>query len=104
MTKVNCSVEDCSYNKNRLCYAGEILVSEQGTEEVTCCGSFIHKETYKNIIDCIHHEKPTQYVKCKVGSCRHYKHENCLKAAIEIRGKLPTHIYLETYCNHYESR
>ncbi len=46
--KVKCSVENCRYNKNRLCYAHGLEVSAMGdgyadTSEGTCCDTFINK-------------------------------------------------------------
>lgn len=45
---VKCSVENCSYNKNRACYANALEVNAMGdgtaqTSDGTCCTTFKQK-------------------------------------------------------------
>lgn len=45
---VKCSVENCSYNRSRMCHADEIEVSAMGdgkarTVDGTCCSTFENK-------------------------------------------------------------
>ncbi len=42
---IKCLVEECTYNKNQMCNAGDIQVSSSGdmrvnTSEGTCCHTF----------------------------------------------------------------
>ncbi|HEX3029288.1 MAG TPA: DUF1540 domain-containing protein [Clostridia bacterium] len=43
--KVKCSVENCDYNKSRICYADKLEVNTMGggkaeTSDGTCCTTF----------------------------------------------------------------
>lgn len=106
MTRVTCGVVNCSYNENNTCYAGQILISEQGLTdyEYTCCGSYLNKEAYSNLAEYTTYKVPVQSIKCKVGNCRHYRDNECTLSEVHISGKAPTHIYIETNCNSFESR
>lgn len=106
MTQVSCSIVNCSYNENNECFAGEILISGQGITygQETCCSSYLNKEAYANLADYTDHKRPTEWVNCRVGDCRHYCNSKCMLSQIQVVGKQPTHIYIETSCNSFEQR
>lgn len=106
MTQVSCSVENCSYNENNQCLAGEILISGQGITygQETCCGSYLNKEAYSNLAEYANYKQPVEQVKCRVGDCRYYQNNNCMLSHIHVVGKEPTHIYIETSCQSFEHR
>jgi hypothetical protein len=47
---VKCSVENCTYNKEYICYANSLEVNAMGdqyakTSDGTCCTTFVNKES-----------------------------------------------------------
>ncbi len=46
--KVKCSVDNCQYNRNKMCYAKSLEVNAMGdgrakTSDGTCCTTFVNK-------------------------------------------------------------
>ena len=100
MARVNCDVESCSYNKSHTCYAGQILISEQGMRDNnTCCDAYLNEETYSNLAAYTTSDTPVGYVKCRVGNCRHYENNTCNLEHIHISSQTPTNLYIDTRCN-----
>lgn len=105
MARVNCDVESCSYNTNNQCFAGQILISEQGiSDNSTCCGAYLNQEAYANLAEYTTAQQPIETVKCKVGNCRHYENDHCTLQSVQITGEPQTHLYIQTHCNSFESR
>lgn len=106
MARVTCDVVSCSYNENNTCYAGQILISEQGISDTdyTCCGSYLNKEAYSNLAEYTTYKQPVEFIKCKVGNCRYYSDDQCTLNHIHVSGEEQTRIYIETNCRSFESR
>ena len=51
MDKINCSVKNCSHNKETSCYANRVNVGGKGAKKScnTCCGSFLDKVHYSTL-------------------------------------------------------
>ncbi len=69
MTKVHCSVTNCSYNNDRVCYAQRVAIGGQGAveDEATCCGTFLNQDVYSNLAE--HTEVQTPLFKCNLQCC-----------------------------------
>lgn len=106
MGKVSCSVESCSYNKSRVCYAGTIKIGGQGAgeEDGTCCGSFLNQKSYSNLSDYTSMRGATDVINCVVGTCAYNSEEKCTLSSIQVGGGREIQLYSETECQSFEKK
>lgn len=106
MTKVNCSVDNCSYNKEQCCYAERVAVGGQGAtdERVTCCGTFLNKAHYSNLAEHTEYKSVCDAVSCMVGTCRYNENHACKLESIQVIGEDPATLYVDTDCSSFEAR
>lgn len=104
MTKVSCSVENCSYNNNQACYAERVAIGGQGAtnERITCCGTFLNKGHYSNLAEHTEYKSPCQAVSCSVATCRHNQNQLCDLGSIDVIGESPATLYVDTDCASFE--
>ena len=106
MGKVSCSVESCSYNQSRVCYAGTIKIGGQGAseEDGTCCGSFLNQRSYSNLSDYTSMRGATDEINCTVGNCRYNSEKKCSLSSIDVGGDRETQLYSETMCQSFDKK
>ncbi|MGL5675829.1 MAG: DUF1540 domain-containing protein [Cellulosilyticaceae bacterium] len=104
MTKVACSVENCSYNNNFECYAKSVAIGGIGstTEKNTCCGTFLNQDQYSNLAEHTAYKSICKELTCNVASCRHYVENRCKLDAIKVVGENPSTLYVDTDCSNFE--
>lgn len=104
MTTLVCSAESCTYNKNRLCAKGDILVtgSDAETSSETNCDSFISagRDCYCNSAS---EGKDKIAVKCEAINCTFNANRACSAEHIGIAGQ-QAHSSSETECSSFEKR
>lgn len=105
MTKLNCTVKNCMYNKEKLCNLGNIKV-EGTTAEVsdsTACASF--RERDKNCCSNMEDKSPNKnsVVECMAQMCVYNKNCNCTATHIDVAGETANN-YRETRCATFTSK
>ena len=89
MADLRCGVENCSYNKEKLCSKGDIMVGGKHaccTEE-TCCESFLQKrEGHDSFISSIEHPTRTISIDCEAVKCRYNSNYKCVADHVDIKG------------------
>lgn len=105
MQKVNCSVDNCSYNDNNLCYSSRINIGGLGAQKLedTCCGTFLDKFSYSDLTQEIQNLSIEKKLFCKVDTCEHNSHHCCTLDNINISGTTDTKIYTETNCLSFQN-
>jgi len=104
MTKLNCSVQSCSYNKERSCCKGDIMVEGKEAMEnrATCCGSFRERssDSYSNSV-----MRPSQNIQvdCEAEKCSFNQGCKCVADEIGIAGQNACHCE-ETECASFQAR
>lgn len=106
MTKVNCTISNCSFYNNNVCYADCVRIGGQGsTEEAqTCCGTFHNKAAYSNLADHTDYQNVCEVVSCNVATCRHNADETCQLGCIQVNGDTQAQYYTFTDCSNFEKK
>lgn len=98
MTKLDCSVKSCMYNKMNSCCKGKIMVEgkdAQDTEE-TFCGSFAER-TSDSFSNAAEHPCKTTEVGCDAVKCIYNENNMCDADSIGIAGS-DAHTSTQTEC------
>ena len=106
MTKVNCSVNNCSFNKDEICYAERVAIGGKGaTQEVlTCCGTFLDNQAYSNLAEHTEYKKTCDAVSCTVATCEYHQNNLCTLATINVSAQNQVNLYSETDCSSFKLR
>lgn len=90
VSALECSAEECIYNKRQCCCKGEILVEGARAEESrdTCCGSFSAKKdnSFRNVCECNNTPSRMIEIGCEAVTCTYNKEKKCFADAIGIAG------------------
>ena len=104
MTILDCSAISCTYNKDRLCAKGDILVTGSTAEKPveTQCSSFIGagRDCYCNSFSS---GKEKISFKCEAINCVFNENRTCSAEHIGIAGK-QAHSSSETECASFQKR
>ncbi|MBU3131539.1 DUF1540 domain-containing protein [Clostridium gasigenes] len=105
MNKINCIVNNCSYNKSDICYSTRVNIGgKTATEECdTCCGSFLDKKLYSDLTNNVNTQCYCDCLICKVESCEHNYNNLCNLNSINVSGE-NAKIYSETNCASFNSK
>ena len=105
MTKINCSVSNCSHNKNNVCFSNRVDIGgmESSTSKDTCCGSFLDEKLYSDLTSNTNSSGSCDCLICRVESCVHNCNTLCDLQSINVCGNNP-HIYTETACHSFEKK
>lgn len=98
--KINCSVTNCSHNKDYTCFANMINVGGKSAQNSvdTCCASFLDSATYGHLTNNINHEGyECDAISCNVSSCTYNSNSLCYADSIEVEGD-NVNIYTQTNC------
>ena len=100
MSKINCSVENCSHNNDNICFANIINVGGKSAKKDydTCCASFLDAAIYSDLTNNIN-EKGSEClsITCNVGTCSYNSNNLCNAESIDVSGE-DVDLYLETNC------
>lgn len=86
MADLKCGVENCSYNADRCCCKGDIMVGGRHAknEADTCCESFVNK-TADNASNACHPQR-TISIDCEASKCVYNSDYKCTADHVDIRG------------------
>ncbi len=106
MPRIDCSVGNCSYNKEQVCHASIVNIGGKGskTTEGTCCGTFLNKLGYSDLAQYTEARGDTDAILCKVDTCVYNKKEHCSLNEIEVGSLKEVEVYTETDCLSYEKK
>lgn len=102
MTQLKCSVENCTYNSERLCAKGEIMVGGHSAtaSNETCCESFKEESgSARNAVSS--HASKNIEVECKAENCTFNEECRCSAQEIGIAGNNAC-TCAETACHSFE--
>ena len=70
MTKINCSVTNCSHNKSSVCYSNIVNIKGGQAKEAcnTCCGNFLDMRDYSDLTNNTNSSGSCDCLVCKVGA------------------------------------
>lgn len=97
MSKLQCTAQNCMYNKEKNCCRGEILVEGREATDIseTCCGSF-HERTCGCSNDMQTARQEVE-IRCEAKDCRHNSFGQCKASSVGISGTHACHCE-ETEC------
>lgn len=108
MTKLECSVENCNYNKNMKCCLDGIKVRgmDATTSSSTACGSFRDKKSGK-FCDCNQEfaSEPAgnSMIECEVEKCAYNSQRKCNAKMVDIEGN-NAKSFEETRCDTFTTK
>ncbi|HEY8889854.1 MAG TPA: DUF1540 domain-containing protein [Clostridium sp.] len=100
MSKINCSVSNCSHNDNNSCFANIINVGGKSAKKDsdTCCASFLDSVAYSDLSNIVNGKKnECDVVSCNVGTCTYNSNQLCSAKSIDVNGR-DVNLYSETDC------
>ena len=105
MSKINCSVNNCSHNKEASCYANRVNVGGKGAKKScnTCCGSFLDKVNYSTLTNNTSSNGSCDCLVCEVETCTYNNNKLCSADCISVSGT-SVNIYTETKCSTFKLR
>lgn len=88
MAQLDCSAENCVYNKNKNCCKGDIMVGGKRAEKQddTCCESFAVKRGGDSYVSALEHPCRTISIDCEAVSCQYNKNYKCHAEHVNIMG------------------
>lgn len=103
MSRIECTVSNCSHNKKNICYANRVNVGGKSAEnnEQTCCGSFLNRLLYSDLTNNVFSGGSCDSLICYVKSCKHNSNSLCEMEQIQIAG-VEANMYDKTTCESFE--
>ena len=89
MAELKCSAVNCTYNKEKLCSKGDIMVGGKHAEEVddTCCESFAQRrEGHDAYTSSLEHPSKTISIDCEAVKCVYNSNYKCVAEHVDIQG------------------
>ena len=89
MAELKCTVESCTYNKEKLCSKGDIMVGGKHADKTddTCCESFQLKQagrdSYTSSLD---HASRIISIDCEAVKCLYNSNYKCVAEHVAIKG------------------
>jgi len=106
MSKINCTVSNCSHNKASNCFANIINVGGKSAkkDDDTSCASFLDAAIYSDLTNSINEKgKECDAITCNVGTCNYNSNNLCNSESIDVSGK-DVNLYLETNCSTFKPK
>lgn len=102
---ISCSVESCSYNKDRICSASILNIggSEAQITEATSCETYLKQSEYSNLAETVSRGH-TETIFCSVNTCAYHAKEHCTLNEIEVGSLKEVDTYNETDCLSFERK
>ncbi|MBQ7972143.1 MAG: DUF1540 domain-containing protein [Lachnospiraceae bacterium] len=87
MAELSCKVTNCTYNKDKLCCKGDILVGGTHAKESgsTCCESFVQKKS-DSYTSATAHPSNTISIDCEAVNCVYNADYKCKAKKVDILG------------------
>ena len=106
MPRINCSVENCSYNHDKYCCASVVSISGNNASitETTCCATFLDTMGYSNLKGNEPGSVEVDAILCKVDTCVYHKNEHCTLNEIEVGSLTKPEVYTQTDCLSFDRR
>ncbi len=103
MTKINCSVTNCSHNKAEVCYSNIVNINGGAAKEscCTCCGNFLDIKNYSNLTNNTNSCGSCDTLICTVKSCTYNRNHACTAQDISVSGH-DVNVYTETNCSTFK--
>ncbi len=88
MAELRCSVENCTYNCDRCCCKGDIMVEGRHAcrKDDTCCGSFKDRSDMGVFTSAISHPSNTISIDCEADKCIYNTNYKCYADHVDIKG------------------
>lgn len=106
MPRINCSVENCSYNQQECCCASIVNIGGKGAKQScdTCCGTFLNRLGYSNLAQYTENRGGIDAILCRVDTCVYHESEHCTLNEIQVGSKEEVDIYTETDCLSFQKK
>ena len=103
MPTINCSVESCVYNKQKICEAETLQIGGKGANwtESTCCETYRDSDDAQNVTIEV---GETEEILCKVETCAYNVNKHCSLDEIEVSSLAEVSDYTETDCLSFERK
>lgn len=103
MTKINCSVSNCSHNKSNVCYANIVNISGGKAEKEcnTCCDNFLDYKGYSNLTNNTNSSGPCDSLVCSVNTCIYNNNRACSAETINVSGNNVV-VYSQANCSTFK--
>lgn len=87
MAELKCGVENCSYNKEKCCCKGDIMVGGKHADccTDTCCESFAQKRE-GSYTSSLEHPCKTISIDCEATKCVYNSNYKCYAEHVDIKG------------------
>ena len=106
MPRINCSVENCSYNQGKYCCASVVKIegrSANVTEE-TCCSTFLDDMGYNQSNNILTNLVDVDAILCNVNTCVYNECEHCTLHDIEVSSLNATEVFTQTDCLSFDRK
>lgn len=87
MAQLNCTVENCAYNKDKYCCKGDIMVGGKHAHEEkdTCCESFMEAKADR-FTSALEHPSKIISIDCEAVKCVYNSNYKCVAEHVDIKG------------------
>lgn len=87
MAQLNCTVENCAYNKDKYCCKGDIMVGGKHAheEKETCCESFLEAKADR-FTSALEHPSKIISIDCEAVKCVYNSNYKCVAEHVDIKG------------------
>ena len=98
MAQLDCTVENCVYNKSNCCCKGDIMVGGKhaSNKDDTCCESFTEAKGDR-VTSALDHPSKTISIDCEAVKCVFNSNYKCIAEHVDIRG-VDAEKSMETAC------
>lgn len=106
MSKINCSVTNCSHNKDNTCFSNVVTVGGKSAKKDcdTCCASFLDANLYDILTSNTNENgKQCSAITCNVGTCTYNCNNLCDAESIDVSGE-NVNLYSETNCSTFKTK
>ena len=87
MAQLDCTVENCLYNKDQYCCKGDIMVGGKHAvrSDDTCCDSFTQRKE-DSYTSAMEHPSRTISIDCEAVKCVYNSNYKCVAEHVDIKG------------------
>lgn len=87
MADLDCTVENCLYNKSNYCCKGDIMVGGKHAKcsDDTCCDSFAQRKN-DSYTSALEHPSKTISIDCEAVKCVYNSNYKCVADHVDIKG------------------
>jgi len=90
MAELKCGACNCTYNQDRYCCKGDIMVAGRhaDTTEDTCCDSFARRREEKDVYtSSLEHKSRIISIDCEAVKCAYNSNYKCIATHVDIVGR-----------------